>query len=808
MIRRIMSVLFVGVLVGTLCLVDAVRFTLSAEAVNAGGWQPGNIISDANFFNGSAMSASEVQSFLNDKGSTCVGGQMPCLKDYWTSTPERQAESGLCDDIAASAGLTAAQTIDAVARACGISQKVILVTLQKESALVTRSQPSSTNYGTATGFACPDTAPCDSQYFGFFNQVYQMARQFKRYSATPNNWRYRKGQYNTIQYNPNSGCGSSSVYIANQATANLYIYTPYQPNSAALADLYGTGDNCSAYGNRNFWRIYSDWFSSLIASHLPVGSVDQVGSDGATVIVDGWAMDPDSSTTSISVAVYRDGTGLSWYPTTMTRVDVNNVYGVSGQHGFGISIPDQPGGDHTYCVYALDNEGQGNPQIGCKSVHVSVPHAPVSTLELVAAAGQKVNIIGWSFDPDSAETPNYVALYRNGIGVGWFKADQSRPDVNAAYAIPGQHGFSIALTGEPVGDNSYCLYAIDNESKSGNPSISCRSVQVAASPTAPPTGNVEAAVAKYQTVSITGWAIDPDSPSISGEVAVYRNGVGVGWYPTPQSRTDVNGAFGAVGDHGFQIMLSDEPVGANTYCVYAIDNERVTANPVIGCRTVNVVTAPIAAPIGRFDTASASGQAVSLTGWAFDGDSSADSGNVAVYRNGVGIAWYPADVLRNDANTAYGIKGQHGFAINFPNEPVGPNTYCIYAIDNEGVTAATALGCRTVQVEPPPTSLVKGVIDAVMVSGTTVTLSGWAFDPDSPTKSTYIAIYRNGVGINWFTADAARRDVNNAFQIVGDHGFVITLPSQPPGSATYCVFGIDNEGAAPNPLLGCKTILI
>ena len=48
--------------------------------------------------------------------------------------------------------------------------------------------------------------------------------------------------------------------LANAATAALYYYTPYQPNAAALANLYGTGDSCSAYGNRNFWRLYRDWF--------------------------------------------------------------------------------------------------------------------------------------------------------------------------------------------------------------------------------------------------------------------------------------------------------------------------------------------------------------------------------------------------------------------------------------------------------------------------------------------------------------------------------------------------------------------
>ena len=59
--------------------------------------------------------------------------------------------------------------------------------------------------------------------------------------------------------NPNPACGSSPVYLQGRATAALYNYTPYQPNRAALA---GTNDGCGAYGNLNFWRLYTDWFGS------------------------------------------------------------------------------------------------------------------------------------------------------------------------------------------------------------------------------------------------------------------------------------------------------------------------------------------------------------------------------------------------------------------------------------------------------------------------------------------------------------------------------------------------------------------
>ncbi len=61
----------------------------------------------------------------------------------------------------------------------------------------------------------------------------------------------------------------SNVNIVNLATAALYDYTPYQPNAAALAAGYGTGDSCSSYGNRNFYLYFNDWFGTTIVANLP-----------------------------------------------------------------------------------------------------------------------------------------------------------------------------------------------------------------------------------------------------------------------------------------------------------------------------------------------------------------------------------------------------------------------------------------------------------------------------------------------------------------------------------------------------------
>jgi hypothetical protein len=121
------------------------------------------------------------------------------------------------------------------------------------------------------GFACPDNGSCDPAFYGFYKQVNQAARHFKNFYDLNPSWYipFRPG-INYVQYNPNAGCGGTSVNILNSATSALYSYTPYQPNAAALSNLYGTGDGCSAYGNRNFWRDFNNWFKTTLVDYKNV----------------------------------------------------------------------------------------------------------------------------------------------------------------------------------------------------------------------------------------------------------------------------------------------------------------------------------------------------------------------------------------------------------------------------------------------------------------------------------------------------------------------------------------------------------
>lgn len=240
----------------------ALMYTDFSPNLDGADFDPGDIISDAEFFDSDALGPVTVQAFLSVRARDC-SADSTCLADYVETTRTIPADP-TCDEYVGRVDESAATIISRVGSACGVNPAALLTLLQKEQSLVTDTAPTERQYRSATGYGCPDTADCDSDYYGFFNQVYNAASQFRRYTNPAGTeqrftW-YPVGETTDVRFSPDPACGAAPVLIENAATAGLYYYTPYQPNEAALANIYGSGDACSAYGNRNFWRIHEGWF--------------------------------------------------------------------------------------------------------------------------------------------------------------------------------------------------------------------------------------------------------------------------------------------------------------------------------------------------------------------------------------------------------------------------------------------------------------------------------------------------------------------------------------------------------------------
>lgn len=227
------------------------------------GFDASLIISDEQFFDTAAYDQAQVESFIAKWNDGCRTGSdgAPCLSEYREDTPSFEGDVYCPDGFTGETGDTAASVIWKSAQSCGINPQVLLTILQKEQGLITSSGAglNETRYAIAMGYACPDASMCDPEYFGFAPQVYYAARQMRVYEFYPNDFMVgvQRGDY--VPYAPNPDCGGTPLYVQNLATSNLYNYTPYQPDSAALA---GDPGPCSSVGNLNFYAYFTAWFGT------------------------------------------------------------------------------------------------------------------------------------------------------------------------------------------------------------------------------------------------------------------------------------------------------------------------------------------------------------------------------------------------------------------------------------------------------------------------------------------------------------------------------------------------------------------
>lgn len=260
-----------------------------AGPMDPGTFDPGNIISDEVFFNATSMTAQQIQAFLDTQSPTCTAAT--CLRHLQVTTPDR-APTGLCR--AYPGGVeTFAVALWKIAQACTINPQVLLATIEKESGGLSKVNPQPGWDAAMLGFACPDTGPggtanCSAEFAGVVAQTWGLAQVFQKYTQHPGDYNYTIGD-NQILFNVVEQCQQTkTVNIVNQATANLYIYTPYTPSDESLAAypaaVTGPGAACASYGNRNFWHLFTKYFGST-GGGAPTGPA--AGGGAGTIVING-----------------------------------------------------------------------------------------------------------------------------------------------------------------------------------------------------------------------------------------------------------------------------------------------------------------------------------------------------------------------------------------------------------------------------------------------------------------------------------------------------------------------------------------
>lgn len=188
-------------------------------------FDPHNIITDETLFDGSAMSKTAIQQFLSQKNSVLAS--------------HSQVVDGR--------SMNAAEIIWEVGNKNNVSQKFLLTNLEKEQGLLSKSTASEKALDWAMGFGCYG-GTCREQYKGFYAQLEAAAETQRIYKEKANLFSFKVGQQSTT-------VDGYNVTPVNQATANLYIYTPHVGNAPEL------GINQPYGANKLFWRIWHRYFS-------------------------------------------------------------------------------------------------------------------------------------------------------------------------------------------------------------------------------------------------------------------------------------------------------------------------------------------------------------------------------------------------------------------------------------------------------------------------------------------------------------------------------------------------------------------
>lgn len=144
----------------------------------------------------------------------------------------------------------------------------------------------------------------------------------------------------------------------------------------------------------------------------PTGWLDSVDSGYAS----GWSYDPDNPSLSNDVHIYIGGpagSGAAGYAVTANqpRPDVNQAFGIGGDHGFSFQIPAQYANGQQYAVYAYGiDTGANSPALlqGCPKFFIINPQTSSVSLNQVSpiagsvAGGLSVTLTGSGFQPGAA----------------------------------------------------------------------------------------------------------------------------------------------------------------------------------------------------------------------------------------------------------------------------------------------------------------------------------------------------------------------------------------------------------------------
>jgi len=263
-----------------LILVSALVFVVLPLTTKA-AFNKNNIMSDAVFSNKGTMSASQINSWLNNNfPSSCISTS----SGFHGRDPNGYSPStGFTYGNFVSAG----RVIAHASKAYGLNPQVLLATLQKESSVVSGTASYGCKYlNTAMGYGCPDNGSCPTNpatMSGFSKQVIHAAwllRFGQQRSLGNTGWNVQYNNYPRIGDHWNNSDDPPTTYGGPMTKGNrarvhggtVSYYDGYttidgtstRMGSGATAALYWYTPHFS--GNQHFYTIFNNWFGTTTGS--------------------------------------------------------------------------------------------------------------------------------------------------------------------------------------------------------------------------------------------------------------------------------------------------------------------------------------------------------------------------------------------------------------------------------------------------------------------------------------------------------------------------------------------------------------
>lgn len=232
----------------------------------------------------------------------------------------------------------------------------------------------------------------------------------------------------------------------------------------------------------------------------------------------------------------------------------------------------------------------------------------------------------------------------------------------------------------------------------------------------------------------------------------------------------------------------------------------------LGCLSpLSASAAGVHDPFGHLDAASpAAGNAVAVRGWAGDPDDLSRPLTVNFVIDGAPAGHVVSSIARPDASAAKGVGPQAGFAGSLPLGP-GQHQICASAA-NLGQGSAGSLGCLTVVMPGLTPAIVaahspSGMLDHATAAKNAVTLTGWAFDPDSLSQPLKVTATVDGHSVTPTKAVSyARPDVAKLKHVGPSQGYQLSI-AVANGLHTLCTTAT-NLWVGADKRLGCSTMQI